>query len=360
MSDGNAGTLSADSILENLTRTLLYEGYALYPYHRSAVKNQKPIPFGVVFPRDYNAHNEHARSNMQTQCIIDGSDDSLININVRFLHLKKIELLEHIAPEENAGNDFIPVFNLTVKDKSYQAGWQTIERKITAGDLQIAQLIRHKEVISIGFDKMFERKNIYADSDTIAAKQINNVSEIKGTVIIAAALVENMQNVFRITVNISNTTPVADAEVVTRDEVLSQSFLSTHIVLQTRNAAFISHQSPGEKWEAAIAGCENINTWPILIDENDTTLLSSPIILYDHPQINPQSSGDLFDSTEIEEALLLHVNLLSDEEKKRIAQSDEKLQAMLSKVSQVTLEELINFHSGLKESAENKINNKKI
>ena len=74
--------------------------------------------------------------------------------------------------------------------------------------------------------------------------------------------------------------------------------------------------------------------------------------MYDYPQINPQSQGDLFDSTEIEEALLLHVNLLSDEEKKRIGQSDEKLQAMLQKVSEITPEELIKFHSGLKNSTE--------
>ena len=92
-----------------------------------------------------------------------------------------------------------------------------------------------------------------------------------------------------------------------------------------------------------------------MIDEGNTTLLSSPIILYDHPQINPQSPGDLFDSTEIEEALLLHVAVLSDEEKKRIGESDEKLQAMLTKVGQVTPEELINFHSGLKDHTLNLI-----
>lgn len=353
MSDGNTDTLSAESILENLIHTLLYEGYALYPYHRSAIKNQKPVPFGVVFPKHYNTYNEHAHSNMQTQCIVYGSVDSLININVRFLHLKKIELFQ---VDENA---FKPVFNLNVKDKCYQAGWQTIERKISAADLQIAQLLRHKEVISIRFDKIFESKNIYVESDTIAAKQINSISEIKGEVIIEAAPVENMPNAFRFTIRIINTTPVENAETITRDEVLSQSFLSTHIILQTTNGEFISHQSPGEKWEAAIAGCENINTWPILIDESNTTLLSSPIILYDYPQINPQSSGDLFDSTEIEEALLLHVNLLSDEEKKRIGQSDEKLQAMLNKVSAVTPEEFINFHSGLKDSTQNEITNEK-
>ena len=359
MNHENADTLNAESVLENLTRTLLYEGYALYPYHRSAIKNQKPVPFGVVFPNDYTAYNEHAHSTMQTQCIVTGSNYLLINITVRFLHLKKIELLEHVIQKENAYDDFVPVYNLCINEKSYQAGWQTIERKLSTENLLISDLMKKKKIILIEFDSIYDSKNLNDENGEVTAKQINSVSIIKGTVIIEAAPVENMQDAFRITVNITNTTPVENAEAVSRDEVISQSFLSTHTILKTTNAEFISHQNPGEKWKASIAACENMNTWPILIDESDTTLLSSPIILYDYPQINPQSHGDLFDSTEIEEALLLHVNLLSDEEKKRIGQSDEKLQAMLQKVSEITPEELINFHSGLRSIPENNILNEK-
>ena len=40
-------------------------------------------------------------------------------------------------------------------------------------------------------------------------------------------------------------------------------------------------------------------------------------MLPDHPQIAPESRGSLFDSTEIEEALLLHVLALSDGERER-------------------------------------------
>ena len=358
MNHENADTLNAESILENLTRTLLYEGYALYPYHRSAIKNQKPVPFGGVFPGDYNAYNEHAHSTMQTQCMVKGREDLLINIDVRFLHLKKIELFEHVIQKENTYDDFVPVYNLSINENLYQSGWQTIERRLSTGHLTISGLMK-KKVILIEFDSIYDSKNLIDQNGEVTAKQISSASAIKGAVVIEAAPLENMQDAFRITVNIANTTPVENAEAVSRDEVISQSFLSTHTILKTTDAEFISHQNPGEKWKASIAACQNINTWPILIDESNSTLLSSPIILYDYPQINPQSQGDLFDSTEIEEALLLHVNLLSDEEKKRIGQSDEKLQAMLQKVSEITPEELINFHSGLKNITENNIINEK-
>src|SRR5258707_8369501 len=95
-----------DSILENLTRTLLYEGYALYPYYRSAVKNQKPIPFGVIFPKDYNPYHEHSHSYVQSQCIINGSNDLTVSINVHFLHLRKTELFQHINNSDN-NDEFI-------------------------------------------------------------------------------------------------------------------------------------------------------------------------------------------------------------------------------------------------------------
>ena len=44
-------------------------------------------------------------------------------------------------------------------------------------------------------------------------------------------------------------------------------------------------------------------------------ILSSPIILYDYPQIAPESPGDLFDGTEIDEILALRILTLTDAEK---------------------------------------------
>ena len=56
-------------------------------------------------------------------------------------------------------------------------------------------------------------------------------------------------------------------------------------------------------------------------------MLSSPIILYDYPQIAPESAGDLFDGTEIDEILSLRIMTLTDEEKREMSQSDERARA---------------------------------
>ena len=348
----NAEVNNAEYVLENLTSTLLYEGYSLYPYYRSAVKNQKPIPFGVVFPKQYNEHNEHAHSIMQTECIVQ-ENDALINIQVRFLHLITIKIFE---AENKNKESFQPVYSLNVNNKYYQYGWQTIERKIDAGALLISDLIEEK-TIRFHFDKSEEEEIIDDEHNNIAGKKINFLSAINGTIIIHAVLLKDLQNSFKITVQILNNTPIENANSLTRDDILTQSFLSTHTILNAKNGKFISHQDPDEQYKQVIDKCENPHCYPILIDVDDTILLSSPIALYDHPQINPLSSGDLFDSTEIEEALLLHVGMLSEDEQNRIGQTDEKLKAMLNKVNNLTPQELINFHSYLKQEEENQISN---
>ena len=55
-----------------------------------------------------------------------------------------------------------------------------------------------------------------------------------------------------------------------------------------------------------------MNSYPVLAGARTTTVLGAAIVLPDHPQLAPESRGDLFDGTEIEEALLLHVQALSD------------------------------------------------
>ena len=53
-------------------------------------------------------------------------------------------------------------------------------------------------------------------------------------------------------------------------------------------------------------------------------MLSSPIILYDYPQIAPESPGDLFDGAEIDEILSLRILTLTDDEKSAMRRSDER------------------------------------
>ena len=60
-----------------------------------------------------------------------------------------------------------------------------------------------------------------------------------------------------------------------------------------------------------------MNTWPVLASPEDDVMIGAAIVLPDHPRIAPESRGNLFDNTEIEEALVLHVHALSDERARR-------------------------------------------
>ena len=76
----------------------------------------------------------------------------------------------------------------------------------------------------------------------------------------------------------------------------------------------------------------------------DDALLGATIMLPEHPQIAPESRGDLFDGTEIEEALLLHVLALSDDERASIERDDPAVRAMIERAAAATPAEILALH----------------
>ena len=103
-----------------------------------------------------------------------------------------------------------------------------------------------------------------------------------------------------------NSTTFEDAEKKSRDEALAHSLVSAHTVLFAKNGEFVSLLEPADEFSEAAGSCENIGAYPILVGENGDErdcLLASPIILYDYPEIAPESPGDLFDGAEIDEIL---------------------------------------------------------
>ena len=84
-------------------------------------------------------------------------------------------------------------------------------------------------------------------------------------------------------------------------------------------------------------------------------MLSSPIILYDYPQVAPESPGDFFDGTEIDEMLTLRILTLTDEEKGAMAAVDERAGALLARTEALAREQLLGLHGtvrGLRPSPE--------
>lgn len=325
-----------EKLLENITNTVLYEGYALFPYHRNAVKNQLPIPIGVIYPQDYHSINNHSPAEMQTECILTGSNPE-IKITVRFLHLKQVHKHERGRDTKNIQ----PPGDKYNLQNSQPTGWQTVERKIDFEKNKISELFESPESFKFHFEEEVREITSSGEADNWSC-----VSAIKGTFSISASKIEKAEKAWRIRVNITNKTPVPFAAEQARNMIFLQSFLSANTVMTTSGGKFISMQNPGQSWKQETDQCVCKNAWPILIDKDDSMLLSSPIILYDHPEINPKSKTDLFDSLEIEEALMLHFAAMSDEEKNKIAGSDERLAAMLQKVGDLTPDSMLNLHGG--------------
>ncbi len=101
-------------------------------------------------------------------------------------------------------------------------------------------------------------------------------------------------------------------------------------------------------FEDLAAHCNNIGTWPVLAGDRGDTMLSSPIILYDHPQIAPESAGNLYDSTEIDEILSLRILTLTDEEKREMRESDDRTREILERTENMPQEQLMKLHGVLR------------
>ena len=77
-------------------------------------------------------------------------------------------------------------------------------------------------------------------------------------------------------------------------------------------------------------------------------MLSSPIILYDYPQIAPESPGRLFDGTEIDEILSLRILTMTDDEKQEMRESDNRSRQILERIENLPPEQFMKLHGALR------------
>jgi len=161
---------------------------------------------------------------------------------------------------------------------------------------------------------------------------------------------EVREGVFKITVRATNRAPMTDAHLAPRDDALMRALVSTHAVLHVRGGEFVSLTDPPASLKDAAEACANVGVWPVLVGEKSETdtMLASPIILYDYPQIAPESPGDLFDGTEIDEILTLRVMTLTDEEKRNVAAVDHRAGDMLKRTESLAREQLMNLHGTMR------------
>jgi hypothetical protein len=171
---------------------------------------------------------------------------------------------------------------------------------------------------------------------------------IEGTIDVEAKEIED--GLFRLTLRVVNRTPLAESVHIRREDALLRSLVSAHTILGVRDGELVSLLDPPDDCRDAAAACRNVGVWPILVGaEGQTdTLLSSPIILYDYPQVAPESPGDFFDSTEIDEMLTLRILTLTDDEKRAMAAVDARARGLLARTETLAQEQFLGLHGTIR------------
>src|SRR5262245_24380718 len=322
-------------LVERIVNALLYEGYILYPYRASAVKNRQRWNFGVIYPQDYSLSQGGAEaSSMQTECLLSGDQGAKLDVKIRFLHL--------VAQDFHAAGPL--EIGATIPDT-----WQeAVEREVDAPGIDLSEIVAEPRRMTFAFPAMREATPLL-DSGGKAVGVIERRQQfIEGTVELAAERAGD--GLFKIAVRILNLTPLEDAGHKSRDEVLMRSLISTHTILGLRRGGFVSLLDPPEAFREAAAGCRNIGAWPALVGEEGERdcLLAAPIILYDYPQVAPESAGDFYDGTEIDELLTLRVMTMTDQEKQEMRLVDERARQILERTETLSSERLMKLHGAVR------------
>jgi hypothetical protein len=263
--------------LEELLESLLWEGYALYPYTPGATKNATPTPFGIAYPPVYAATLQSTFDHLELRCVVGAPADAVMSAEVRFL---------------------------AASGERHQAAAQRI-------DLPGAMV------------------------GALAGRAARKEVSIGGLTVGMAleTLPQLRENEYEVVLRVENLTLVSSG--LDRAGALRRSLISTHPVLRVTGGRFVS---PLER------PCRSVNTFPVLATDSDDVVLGAAIVLPDHPRLAPESLGGLFDSTEIEEALLLHVRTLSDGERAEIERQDPAVREMIARAASATPADIVALH----------------
>jgi hypothetical protein len=278
--------------LRAIANAVLYEGYMLYPYRPSALKNQRPgWSFGSLLPPAYVSVNPGESALMSAQVLASADDSAALEVEARLLQLRD------------------------------DAAEGTTERSVAA-HTSLGAIIRQSRMIPFRFEGQ---------------------SPIEGSLEIRAELIN--EKLMRISLFLRNTSRTP-RQFSTRDEALQQALIAAHAVMIISNGEFVSLLNPLDSFRSAVADCHHTGVFPVLAGDpaERNAMLLSPIILYDYPQIAPESRGDFFDSAEIDEILTLRVLTLSEAEKQEIQRTNPRAREVLQRTESATPEDVLRLH----------------
>jgi hypothetical protein len=345
------------STIDRIAEAVLYEGYILYPYRASSRKNRQRFTFGRVYPQAYSeAQNGAEPFTTQTECLLRSQGERpTLEVRVRFLHpvARNVGLLPEPAPDLPADiekSSFSIVPELRVDNKLYQTWQEAVEREIRSAHRSLDSVAHQAWSLPFHFSSSLAFDPIRNGQNQVIGAIIRRQQSVEGTIEIAAQRIDG--DVFKISVKVENHTTVPKPELNQQEEVLMRTFASTHTILESGGGEFLSLMDPPPEYAEASKTCLNIGTWPVLVGEKEEgeagSMLSSPIILYDYPEIAQESPGEFFDGTEIDEILSLRVLAMTDQEKWEMSQGDEQARQILDRTEALPEEAFWQMHGTIR------------
>jgi hypothetical protein len=317
---------------------VLYEGYLLYPYHQAAQKNQVRFQFGVLMPPGWAAVDPTEASRSQTECLLDCADDAQVDVRIRFLQVQR-----RLVQAQSRG-EWRDVHALTVAGTEHTAFDEAVEHEeqVTA---VVAALLKGDSDVELAIDGGVTVTELPGG----AGRLVRQREPLTARVRLHAERVAGPYQALRLRVELENITAPA-ATIRTRQDGLRHALVAAHNLIGVPGGRFLSLTDPPEWAAADAAACENVGTWPVLAGPAQCTelVLSSPLILYDHPQIAAESAGNLFDATEIDEILTLRTMVLTDEEKQRARTTDPRAAELIDRLDHLPPEMLERMHGAIR------------
>ncbi|MBT2388413.1 hypothetical protein J7E87_03040 [Streptomyces sp. ISL-1] len=336
-------TESRFTAARQIADAVLFEGYVLYPYRASAAKNRMRWQFGVLVPPAWGADCEEHDS-QHTECLMEPRAGATLSVEVRFLHAQR-RTVQQARPDGTL--ETVPELHL--HDRVLVPWDEGAEERVEVATT-VDELTGDGVTVPFTRPAREETEPVLDADGRLVGRLVRRCEEANGVVRLSARELDGPYRVMRLSAVVENTStwkPDPDAD---RDAALPHSLVAAHLLLCLSDGKFLSMTDPPEWAKGAVAACRNLHTWPVLAGEPNRAdlVLSSPIILEDHPAIAPESPGALYDATEIDEILALRTAALTDEEKREARGTDAKAAAVIDLADSMPPEVLERLHGAVR------------
>ncbi|MEU2432970.1 hypothetical protein ABZ611_26365 [Streptomyces sp. NPDC007861] len=338
-----AATEARLATARHVADAVLFEGYVLYPYRASAAKNRLRWQFGVLVPPAWSAAcDEHEFQH--TECLMEPKPGATLAVEVRFLHTQR-----RTVQQTGADGTFETVRELHLDDRVLVPWDEGVEERVALA-VPVAALAGDGTAVPFTRPAREETEPVLDGAGRTVGRLVRRREEIGGVVRLSTAELDGPYRAMRLTAVVENTSTWLPEPAGDRDAALPHSLVATHLLLCLDSGGFLSTTDPPQWARGAVAACRNLHTWPVLAGEPGTAdlVLSSPIILEDHPAIAPESPGALYDATEIDEILALRTAALTDEEKREARGTDARAAAVIDLADSMPPEVLERLHGAVR------------